>query len=149
MRTVFNLRNLVRQVTDMTGLFRRRRAALTGGQAVPRVKTYPSESGYVYQYFYEGRRETREGWGERGIEFVFRCTADRLTWMSISVVVAASAIGAWQEAHGRELSSTEHYAVAKMALFQAFDERAGPAQLCGTVRVRNADIEGFVEKLGL
>jgi len=39
--------------------------------------------------------------------------------------------------------------VAKIALFQAFDERPDPAQLRDEVRVRNADVEGIIETLGL
>ena len=69
--------------------------------------------------------------------------------MAISVVLATPSLQAWEQAHGRELSSTERYAVAKLALFQAFDERASPALLRDEVRVRNADIEGIVERLGL
>jgi hypothetical protein len=145
MRIIFHLRAFVGRLTRAL----RRRGALTGGQAVPRVKSYSAETGYVYQYFYEGKRKSGGGWGEDGTEFVFRFSADRKTWMPVSVVVAAKAIAAWREAHGRELSVNEQYAVAKMALFQAFDERAKPAELRGSVRVRNADLEGIVEKLGL
>jgi hypothetical protein len=65
------------------------------------------------------------------------------------VLVSELAILEWQQAHTRELSLTERYAVAKIALFQAFDERPDPAQMRGEVRVRNADIDGIIETLGL
>ena len=48
----------------------------------------------------------------------------------------------------RELSSTEVYALAKMALFQAFDERANPAHMKGDVRVSEAHIEALAATLG-
>jgi hypothetical protein len=143
MRWVPRLANLLQK------LFGARRAPLAGAPAVRRLKTYSAESGYVYQYFYEGRREARTGSARAGIEFVFRVSADRKTWMPISVVLATSTVQTWEQAHGRELSPAERYAVAKLALFQAFDERSAPAQLRDEVCVRNADIEGIVERLGL
>lgn len=112
------------------------------------MKTYSAQSGYVYQYFYEGQR-TFDVAGERGLEFVFQISGDRKTWSDLSVLVSASAIESWEKANTRELSTTERYAIAKIALFQAFDERPGPAQMREHVRVRNADIDGIVESLGL
>jgi hypothetical protein len=128
--------------------FMKSKAPLTGAPAVRRMKTYSAQSGYVYQYFYEGHRSFDAG-GERELEFVFQVSADRKTWSDLSVLVGASAVGDWEKAHARELSPTERYAMAKMALFQAFDEREGPAQMREHVRVRNADIDGIVETLGL
>ena len=112
------------------------------------MKTYSAQSGYVYQYFYEGHREYRAG-GDHGIEFVFTVSSDRKASHETSVLVSHPAIHAWELGHGRELSATERYAVAKIALFQAFDERPDPAQLRDEVRVRNADVEGIIETLGL
>jgi len=51
--------------------------------------------------------------------------------------------------NGRELSPTERYAIAKIALFQAFDERPLPAQMKDEVRVRQADVDAIVETLDL
>ena len=130
------------------GLFSKKKAALTGAPAIRRMKTYSAQSGYVYQYFYEGQREFRSG-AEHGAEYVFRISADRKNWEDTSVLVGDSALRAWQDGHGRELSSTERYAIAKMALFQAFDERPTPAEMHGEIRVRAADVEGIVESLGL
>jgi hypothetical protein len=112
------------------------------------MKTYSAESGYVYQYFYEGQREFRSG-GDHGAEYVFQISADRKHWQNTSVLVADSALRAWQELHGRELSSTERYAFAKLALFHAFDERPTPAAMSGEIRVRPADVDGIVESLDL
>ena len=128
--------------------FSKKKAALTGAPATRRMKTYSAQSGYVYQYFYEGQREFRSPPGQ-GTEYVFQISADRKNWENASVLVGDAALRAWQEAHGRELSSTERYAIAKMALFQAFDERPTPAGMRGEIHVRKADIEGIVESLGL
>jgi hypothetical protein len=122
------------------GLFSRKPAALTGAPPVRRLKTYSAQSGYVYQYFYEGHR---------GSEFVFSISHDRKTWHSTSVLVSDAAVASWEQAHSRELSSNERYAVAKMALFHAFDERARPEQMQEAVRLRPADVEEIIESLGL
>ena len=130
------------------GLFSKKKAPLTGAPAVRRMKTYSAGTGYVYQYFYEGQREFRAG-GEQGAEYVFQISADRKKWEDASVLVADSAVRAWQDQHTRELSSTERYAIAKMALFHAFDERPTPAEMSGEIRVRAADVDEIVESLGL
>src|SRR3954470_13975267 len=129
-------------------LFSKKKPALSGVPPVRRMKTYSAQSGYVYQYFYEGHREYRGG-GDEGVEFVFTVSSDRKSTYETSVLVSSPAIRAWEQAHGRELSLTERYAVAKIALFQAFDERPDPAQLKDEVRVRTADVQGIVETLGL
>ena len=128
--------------------FSKKSVALSGTPAVRRLKTYSAQSGYAYQYFYEGHRPFRSA-GESGTEFVFSICADRKSWHTTGVRLSDGAIRAWQTAHLRELSSTEQYAIAKMSLFQAFDERPQPAQMKDEVRVRNADVEAIVESLGL
>lgn len=129
-------------------LFQKKPQPLIGTPTVRRLKTYQAQSGYVYQYYYEGHRDFRSG-GESGMEFVFSLSADRKNWHLLSVLVSDEAVRAWETSHVRQLSSTERYAVAKVALFQAFDERAEPSLMRDEVRVRNADIEGIVETLGL
>ena len=129
-------------------LFSKKRAPLTGAPAVRRLKTYSAQSGYVYQYYYEGHREYASG-EDRGAEFVFSVSADRKTWRPVAVLVGDAGILAWEQSHDRQLNLTERYAIAKMALFQAFDERSDPARMRDEVRVRHADVEGIIESLGL
>jgi hypothetical protein len=129
-------------------LFSKKKSPLSGAPPVRRMKTYSAQSGYVYQYFYEGHREYRGG-DDEGVEFVFTVSADSKSSHATSVLVSAAAIRSWEQAHERELSLTERYAVAKIALFQAFDERPDPSQMRDEVRVRNADVDGIVETLGL
>jgi hypothetical protein len=111
------------------------------------MKTYSAQSGYVYQYYYEGRRDLPDA--DPGVEFVFSISADRKTWKSISVHVTSATLLGWEQAHARELSSTEHYAIAKMTLFQAFDERPQPSEVNADIHVRPADVETIIETLGL
>ena len=61
--------NTVRMLRDF---FTKKAVPLSGAPPIRRLKTYSAQSGYVYQYFYEGQRPLR---GEAGTEFVF--TVDR------------------------------------------------------------------------
>ncbi len=130
------------------GLFPKKKAELAGAPAVRRMKTYSAESGYVYQYFYEGYRAYTAG-AESGVEYVFSISPDRKTWRAVAVLLANDAVQSWEASHGRALNSTERYAVAKLALFQAFDDRKDPTLMHDAVRVRAADIDGIIERLGL
>jgi hypothetical protein len=129
-------------------LFSKKRPPLTGAPSVRRMKSYSAQSGYVYQYYYDGHR-TYDSGGDRGTEFVFSISHDRKAWHGSAVLVSDAAIRAWEQAHERQLSLTERYAVAKIALFQAFDERSDPARMRDEVRVRHADVDGIIESLGL
>jgi hypothetical protein len=129
------------------GLFQRKPVPLTGAPPVRRLKTYSAQSGYVYQYSYEGYRPLTGS--ESGVEFVFSISPDRKNWHPTSVRVGDAALADWEQAHERQLSSTERYAVAKMALFQAFDERAVPEQMKEPIRLRQADVDAIIETLGL
>ena len=132
----------------LRNFFSKKPLPLTGAPAVRRMKSYSAQSGYVYQYFYEGQRPFRSS-GESGIEFVFTVSADRKAFHPVSVLVSESALLGWEQAHDHALSSTERYAISKMALFQAFDERATPDLMMQEVRVRAADVSAINETLGL
>ena len=129
-------------------LFKKKPVPLTGAPAVRRQKTYNAQSGYVYQYHYEGHRPYRRD-AEEGSEFVFDVSADRKTSAPVSVFVLDEAVRTWEQQHGRELVTTERYAAAKIALFQAFDERANPGLMKQDIRVRAADIEAILAGLGI
>ena len=124
-------------------LFARRRAPppLRGAPAVRRQKTYSAQTGHVYQYYYEGHRP-----GQRGDEYVFQVSSDRKSAFALTVLLPAASIEAWQRDHGRALTPTEQYAAVKMALFQAFDERAelGPA---AEVEIAPGAIRALLESL--
>jgi hypothetical protein len=108
---------------------------MTRPDAVRRVKSYSASNGYVYQYcFYEVNRITHEG-GPAG-EFIYAISADRKTTFPLRVVVVQVALQAWAQANGRALSSSEEYAVAKMRLFQAFDEGEVPVTAPGAEHPR-------------
>ena len=96
---------------------------LKGKPPVRREKAYSAETGYVYQYFYEGYRETGTG-EEAGNEYVFTVSSDHASSFTITLSMSRWIMETWQKNHERELNATEQYALVKMALFQIFDERA-------------------------
>lgn len=126
-------------------LFRREsREPLRGRPPVRRQKNYSAASGYAYEYFYEGFRD------ERGCRrHYFTVSADRKNWFVMEVAVEDRAIEAWARRHGRQLADNERYAIAKMALFEAFDERPAPEDLRAPVRVDAAAAERLLARLGI
>lgn len=105
----------------LSRLFGRKPAApqaLRGAPAVRRQKTYSAQTGRVYQYYYEGYRETG-----RGRVYTFQVSSDRKSSFVLSVLLPQSALDAWRQSGGRDLAPTEQYAVVKMTLFETFDER--------------------------
>ncbi len=115
---------------------------------VRRIKTYSAQSGYVYQYYFLESRSRRRLWGQGGTVFLFSVSSDRKNYVVVEITVEGSALEAWGEAHGRELTDTEKYAAAKMALFRAFDESGTPERL-RHVRIDGSNIESLLEPLRL
>jgi hypothetical protein len=116
--------------------------------ALRRVKRYAADSGYVYEYLHEGNRLWCDG-ESRGLEFEFRVRSGREQWLPAAVVIADDALEAWQAVHGFALTSTERYAIAKLALFRTFDGLAAPPESAVEVRVSTADAEAFADRLDL
>lgn len=88
-----------------------------------RMKTYTGQTGYVYQYYFVGKRPALPEDPERfSTEFVFDVTSDRKTTYAVSVFLRPEALNTWSEVRGRSLSEPEQYAAVKLRLMQAFDE---------------------------
>src|SRR6266481_1574064 len=120
--------------------------------AVRRVKSYSAADGYVYQYyFFEGNRAQRNG--SPGGEFTYVVSVDRRSAYPFKIFVLQSALDNWAKLNGRPLSSSEEYAVAKMRLFQAFDEGAVQARAESPppreVVVDDANLEEMLGRLGI
>ena len=97
---------------------------MTDGQRqIRRMKTYTGGQGYVYQYYFVGKRRALPGEPETAAtEYIFDVTSDRKTMFSVSVFLYEAAVRAWGAKHGRPLNDAEQYAAVKMRLFRAFDE---------------------------
>ncbi|HWN74329.1 MAG TPA: hypothetical protein VNO13_01210 [Candidatus Udaeobacter sp.] len=121
-------------------------------EAVRRIKSYSAANGYVYQYyFYELNRISAAG--RAAGEFVYAISADRGASFGLRIFVMQAALEAWATANGRALTSSEEYAVAKMRLFQAFDEGVVPltAEAAREVRlvVDESNLEAMLRLLNI
>jgi hypothetical protein len=85
-----------------------------------RMKTYAGGQGYVYQYYFVGKRAAPSD--PTATEYIFDVTSDRKTTFAVSVILPARIVEQWSATHGRALTDAEQYAAAKMRLLQAFDE---------------------------
>jgi hypothetical protein len=86
-----------------------------------RVKSYSAQTGFVYQYYFYEVEKSRCG-GAEGTEYVYMASADRKHVFPVRIFVNKAALEKWSARTGRQFTGTEEYAVAKMRLFQAFDE---------------------------
>jgi hypothetical protein len=88
---------------------------------IRRMKTYTGGQGYVYQYYFVGKRPASPP--ERAAtEYVFDVTSDRKTTFAVSIFLTEEATRTWAASHGRTLTDAEQYGAVKMRLFEAFDE---------------------------
>ena len=122
-------------------------------EAVRRVKNYSSlATGHVYQYYFLETNRVQRG-TSRGIEYVYRVSADRQAAYALRIFVEGAAVEDWSRRAGRKLSGTEEYAVAKMRLFQAFDElpelAGAPAEEKPELRVDETNLDALLETLGI
>jgi len=96
---------------------------MSQGPPLRRLKTYTGSQGYVYQYYFVGKRPALEDDPEvPATEFIFDVTSDRKITYSVSVFLPQRSLTTWSHAHGRPLNDAEQYAAAKLRLFRAFDE---------------------------
>jgi hypothetical protein len=90
---------------------------------IRRLKTYAGAQGYVYQYYFVGKRPALPNDpAAPATEFVFDVTSDRKLTYAVSVFLPEQAVAAWIASHSHPLSDAEQYAAAKLRLFRAFDE---------------------------
>jgi hypothetical protein len=87
---------------------------------VRRLKTYTGSQGYVYQYYFVGKRPALSG--PASTEYIFDVTSDRKTMFAVSVFLPRDATEKWAMQHGRALTDAEQYAAVKLRLFKGFDE---------------------------
>jgi hypothetical protein len=115
-----------------------------------RMKTYAGQTGYVYQYYFVGRRAALPDAPEApAMEYIFDVSPDRKTMFAVSVFVRGEALGAWAARHGRPLSDSEQYAAAKMRLLQGLDETADLRHSSRRLPVDAANIEELLAGLGV
>src|SRR3989442_12110320 len=90
---------------------------------IRRMKTYTGCQGYVYQYYYVGKRPALPNDSEgQATEHIFDVTSDRKTTFAGSVFLPDEPLRHWAKAHGRSLNEAEQDEAGKLRLCQAFDE---------------------------
>ena len=91
---------------------------------IRRLKTYTGSPGYVYQYYFVGKRLAvpADARDSDANEYIFDVTSDRKLTYAVSIFLPHPVVAAWAESHGRPLADSEQYAAVKMRLFRAFDE---------------------------
>jgi hypothetical protein len=86
---------------------------------IRRLKTYAGSQGYVYQYYFVGKRPAPQFDAD---EYIFDVTSDRKLTYAVTIILPHSVAAVWSTSHRRPLSASEQYAAVKMRLFRAFDE---------------------------
>jgi hypothetical protein len=90
---------------------------------IRRMKTYTGGQGYVYQYYFVGKRPSLASADkDSSTEYIFDVTSDRKTTFAVSVLLPDNAVQEWNIGHGRNLTDAEQYGAVKLRLFQGFDE---------------------------
>jgi hypothetical protein len=113
-----------------------------------RIKSYSAATGYVYQYQFIEVQPTRRGLS-LGTEYVYIVSMDRQANFPLNVFVRSSAVEKWSRRVGRKLTGTEEYAIAKMRLFDAFDEVEDLATKRPDLFVDDTNLDGLLQKLDL
>lgn len=117
---------------------------------VRRIKTYTGQTGYVYQYYFVGKRAALASAPEApATEYIFDVTSDRKTVFAVSVFAQPDALAAWVAHHGRSLGDSEQYAAVKLRLMQAFDEVPDMMNNGRRLVISGANIVALLESIGV
>lgn len=114
------------------------------------MKTYSGAQGYVYEYYFVGKRPALANDPEApATEFIFDVTSDRKLTYSISIFLPEAPLLAWSGNHGRVLNDAEQYAAVKMRLFRAFDELEDVKTNGRRLRIDDELLEHALSSLGI
>ena len=125
---------------------------MTTDHSIPvrRMKTYAGGQGYVYQYYYVGKRVALPNSPEApATEYIFDVTSDRKTAFAISVFLSQAALCQWASSHGRALTEAEQYAAVKVRMFEAFDQIENMMAEGRRLAVDAAALERLLSGLGV
>jgi hypothetical protein len=113
---------------------------------IRRLKTYTGSQGYVYQYYFVGKRPAPSSDAN---EYIFDVTSDRKLTYAVSIFLPHQVVAAWAESHGRSLSDSEQYAAVKMRLFRAFDEVEAMQEHGRQLQIDSQTLEESLASLGV
>lgn len=112
------------------------------------MKSYSASTGYVYQYYFFEVNHSRRGVAA-GTEYVYMVSVDRKTTFPLAIFVRHDALAEWARANGRPLTGTEEYALAKVRLFQAFDDVEDLAAARPDLVVDSSNLESLLSALDI
>lgn len=107
-----------------------------------RLKHYSAASGVVYQYVFRGKAPSAAGEAH-----VFEVTADRQAAFPVYVEIGPEELRFCEARLGFALRWNDEYALAKLALFGAFDERDDAAAMREIVRPGQSELLGYMKTL--
>jgi hypothetical protein len=131
-----------------TGVLGLNNPSMPRPETAHRVKSYSAATGYVYQYYFYEVEKVKRARAE-GTEYVYMASVDRKHVFPVRIFVAKEALGKWSARTGREFTGTEEYALAKMRLFQAFDEVEGFSEKTPALTVDESNLEALLSQLDL
>ncbi len=113
---------------------------------IRRLKTYAGTQGYVYQYYFVGKRPTQTA---DATEYIFDVTSDRKTKYAVSIFLPQQAVSAWNQTHGRNLTDAEQYAAVKLRLFRGFDEIEDLQTTGRSLQIDSGHLDASLASLGV
>jgi len=117
---------------------------------IRRLKTYTAQTGYVYQYYFVGKRPALSDDPEApATEYIFDVTSDRKTTFAVSVFLGPEALTIWSANRGRALSEPEQYAAVKLRLMQGFDEVVDMLHDGRRLRLDAESLASLLESIGV
>ncbi len=115
---------------------------------VRRIKTHSAQTGYVYEYYFVGKRRALPG-ELPSTEFIFNVSSDRKTRYAVSVFVLDPALDQWAVSHGRPCTEPEQYAAAKLRLLRGFDQIDDMLADGRRLALDAAELEELLAELGV
>ena len=117
---------------------------------VRRLKTYSAQTGYVYEYYFVGKRPAlATDPSAPATEFIFDVSSDRKSVFAVSVFLPSHVLDAYSSSHLRKLSDPEIYAAAKMRLLQGLDEISDMLQDGRRLNLDAETLPALLESVGI
>jgi hypothetical protein len=117
---------------------------------VRRLKTYTAQTGYVYEYYFVGKRTAlTDDPLAPATEYVFDISSDRKTTCAVSVFFPPQVVQDYAASHGRALSEPEQYAAAKLRFLQALDEIADMLHYGRRLTLDAESLPALLESVGI
>ncbi len=113
-----------------------------------RIKNYTAQSGAVYEYVFARSARSRRWW-RPGTEYAFTLRERRVGEVPVRIFLPDRHVRDCEKRRGRELSSAEKYAVAKMRLFALFDDEEERIARPRDVNVTPLQIDEALAALGI